>query len=148
MKKIILMMAICMASVSCSTTFKTARTETVPYSMYNATVADLDVAAERIVYTYTPSKEICRAGAENCKRAAIQEALTKFGNADLLVEPQFIITKYDGIFSHKITSVTVSGRPAKYTNFHSLGDNVWCDPIFRGVKGANFKFINAGNGNR
>ncbi len=142
------MLAVSLTVLSCSTTIKTARTETVPYSMYNATVADLDVAAERIVYTYTPSKEIRRAGVENCKRAAIQEALTKYGNADLLVEPQFIIKKYDGLFSHKVVSVTVSGRPAKYINFHSLGDNVWCDPVFRGVKGASFKFINTGEGNK
>ena len=141
MKKLFILLASSLVLVSCSTTTKTARTEVLPYAMYNATVADLDVAAERIVYTYTPNKAVWRAGVENCKRAAIQEALSQFGNADLLVEPMFVITKYDGLFSHKITSVTVSGRPAKYINFHSLGDDVWTDPVFRNVKGASYQFI-------
>ncbi|MCH5328164.1 MAG: hypothetical protein J1E02_04010 [Coprobacter sp.] len=133
MKKYMLIVAVALMGVSCTTTTKTARTESIPYSMYNANVADLEVG-DRISYTMTPNKDILRGGDANCKKAAIQEALMQNGNADLLVEPQFIISKRKGLFSSKITSVTVTGRPAKYKNFRSLNDSVWSDPVFRGVK--------------
>ncbi len=120
--------ALCLAS--CTTTNKTARTEVMPYSMYNASVADLDVSPERVVYTMIPSKALNRAGEANCKRAAVQECLSKNGNADLLVEPMFVVS----VNGKKVTSVTVSGRPAKYKNFRSLPDGVWTDPVFRGSK--------------
>lgn len=131
MKKHLFMAAIaalCLAS--CTTTNKTARTEVMPYSMYNASVADLDVSPERVVYTMIPSKALNRAGEANCKRAAVQECLSKNGNADLLVEPMFVVS----VNGKKVTSVTVSGRPAKYKNFRSLPDGVWTDPVFRGSK--------------
>ena len=118
-------------SASCSSVTNTARTESVPYAMYNATVADLDVSAERITYTIQPSKAIRKAGVGNCKAACIQEALKANGNADLLVEPHFVIAKKRSLFGEKITSVTVSGRPAKYKNFRSLSDDVWTNKVFR-----------------
>lgn len=130
-----------MALTSCVTTSKTARTESIPYAMFNANVADLQVG-ERITYTLTPSAQIRRGGAANCKKAAIQEALAANGNADILVEPQFVIQKYNGLFRRNvIQSVTVTGRPAKYTNFRTLNDSVWCDPVFRGVRGTTFNIF-------
>ncbi len=133
MKKVFLAVLVAMATVtSCTTTTKTARTESMPYSMYNANAADLEVG-ERITHTLTPNAEIRRGGEVNCKRAAIQEALKAANNADLLVEPQFIVSKRRGLIRTTITSVTVSGRPAKYINFRSLNDSVWCNPVFRGV---------------
>lgn len=141
MKKLFIIAIAAMALTSCVTTTKTARTESVPYSMYNATVADLKVASQRVVYTMTPSAEVVRGGVENCKRAAIMEALTQNGNADLMLEPEFVIEHQKGpfgIFINKVTSVTVSGRPAFYTNFRSMDDKVWTDPVFRGVKGTTF----------
>ncbi len=132
MKKVFLAVMVVMATVtSCTTTTKTARTESIPYAMYNANVADLEVGP-RVTYTFSPNREIRRGGEDNCKRAAIQEALKAGGDADLLVEPQFVVSKRKGMFGTKITSVTVSGRPAKYTKFRSLNDSVWCNPIFRG----------------
>ena len=122
-----------MAFASCTTTTKTARTESIPYTMYNANVADLEVG-DRVAFTMVPTKEIRRAGDANVKKAAIQEVLVQNGNADLLVEPQFVISKRKGMFGTKITSITVTGRPAKYKNFRSLDDKVWTDPIFRGSK--------------
>ena len=138
MKKYLFMLAAALMTASCTTTTKTARTESVPYSMYNATVADLDVASQRIAYTLRPSKEIRRGGPANCKNAAIQEALTQNGNADLLLEPEFVVNRKRGLFSTKITEVTVTGRPAFYKNFRSLDDNIWTDPVFRGMKGTEF----------
>lgn len=131
MKKFFLLFAAALAFVSCSTVTNTARTESAPYAMYNATVADLDVAPQRIIHTIHPAKAIRKAGVDNCKAACIQEALKENGNADLLVEPHFVITKKRSLFGEKITSVTVSGRPAKYKNFRSLPDSVWTNKAFR-----------------
>ena len=138
MKKYLILVATALLTAACTTTTKTARTESVPYSMYNATVADLDVAPQRITYTLTTTKPIRKGGPANCKNAAIQEALAANGNADLLLEPQFVLNHKKsllGIFVNKITSVTVTGRPATYKNFRSMDDKVWTDPVFRGHKG-------------
>jgi len=118
---------------SCVTTVKTARTAETSSSIKNATVADLKVTDHRITYTMSPSKEIQRAGLNNVKQAAIQEALTKHGNADVMVEPEFVISmKNNFIFGKKVTSITVSGRPAYYQNFRTLNDSVWATPGFYG----------------
>ncbi len=131
MKKIFLLIVMAGFLSSCTTTFKTARTESVPYSMYNATVADLDVSPKRVTHTMTPSRAVRAGGVENCKQAALQEALTKHGNSDLMVEPQFVIEMEKYLFRSKVTSVTVSGHPAKYVNFRSMPDSGWCKPVFR-----------------
>ncbi len=118
---------------SCVTTTKTARTAETSSSIKNATVADLKVAEQRITYTMSPSKEIQRAGLSNVKQAAIQEALTKNGNADVMVEPEFVISmKNNFIFGKEVTSITVTGRPAYYKNFRTLHDSVWSSPGFYG----------------
>lgn len=142
MKKFFLVAAVAASVVSCTTTTKTARTETMPYAMYNASVADLDVATERVTYSIQPKRDLQRAGVANCKRAAIQECLNKNGNADLLIEPMFVVSVKKSLFGSKITNVTVSGRPAKYKNFRSLPDKVWTDPVFRGAKNVEVKYLN------
>ena len=133
MKKNLFFAAIAaMVITSCTTTIKTATTTELPADLLSATVADLDVSSTRISYTMTPSKEVARAGLGNAKRAAIMEALQKYNkDADILVEPEFVVSMKNNFFSKKITSITVTGRPAKYKGFHSLSDNVWCDPTFR-----------------
>lgn len=135
MKKILLSAATFVALLSsCSTVVKTASTAETTSSIENATVADLEVAPERITYRTSPSKAIQRGGLANVKHAAESEALTANGNADVLVEPQYIIEKKKSLFGSKITSVTVTGRPAKYRNFRSLNDSVWSNPAFRGLQ--------------
>lgn len=117
---------------SCITTTKTARTATTSASIKNATVADLRVTDNRVTYTMSPSKAIQRAGLNNVKQAAIQEALTKNGNADVMVEPEFVIEKVRTLFGSHISSITVTGRPAYYQNFRTLPDSVWHKPGFYG----------------
>ena len=118
---------------SCITITKTARTAETSSSIQNATVADLKVSDHRVTYTMTPSKEIQRAGLSNVKQAAIQEALTQNGNADIMVEPEFVISlKNKFIFGKEVSSITVSGRPAYYQNFRTLPDSVWSTPGFYG----------------
>lgn len=112
---------------------KTASTANITSTLQSATVADLDVAPQRITYTMTPSKAVQRGGEANVKRVAEAEALEKNGGGDLLVNPEFVISKRRGLFSTKITSITVSGRPANYTNIRSFNDSVWCNPVFRGI---------------
>lgn len=118
---------------SCQTLTKTARTANVEAELHSVAVADLDVADKRIVYTMTPSKDICRGGIRNVKQAAESEALSKNGNADVLLDPEYVVTKKRTLFGSKITSITVTGRPAYYKNFRTLHDSVWSNPAFRGV---------------
>ena len=85
-----------------------------------ALFADLDVSPTKISFFYIPSKTIVSAGAENVVSSAIREALIANGNSDVLVGLESQI-KYstDGT----IESITVTGYPAKYTNFRSPGDD-------------------------
>ena len=69
---------------------------------------------------------------DNIRQAVISEALEKH-NADVLIEPQYVITKEKKLFGSKVTSITVSGRPGSYTNFRALPDSVWNNPVFRGI---------------
>lgn len=135
MKKYLFLAAVAvMAITSCTTTTKTAKTTDMPADVLSATVADLEVSPNRISYTMTPSKEVQRAGLGNVKRAAIMEALqANDKNADILVEPEFVISMKNNFFTKKVTSVTVTGRPAKYKGYRSLGDDVWCNSVFRGT---------------
>lgn len=136
MRKVLFFMGAALLLASCTTITKTATTEKLPATFYNATVADLDVAPERINYTTTPSKALQRGvGINSVKQAAVNEALQKNGNADLLVEPEFVIVQRKKFFgARKVVQITVSGRPAKYTGFRSLNDSVWCDPVFRSYR--------------
>lgn len=130
---------------SCTTVVKTATTANLRSQIMTTTVADVQPAKERVTHTMTPSKELQRAGLQNVKNAAIRECLMKnMPEADLLVEPEFVISKRRGFFTSKITSITVSGRPAYYKNFHSLNDSVWCNPVFRGTFRSDVKKSNAG----
>lgn len=134
MKKLfVLLVPVLAALSSCTTVNKTAKTADISASIRNASVADLDVASRRVTYTMTPSKAVRRGGLANIKRVAESEALEKNGGGDVLVNPEFTVTKRRGLFSSKVTSVTVTGRPANYINVRSLPDSVWCNPVFRGV---------------
>ncbi len=120
---------------SCVTTNKTAKTVDFTSGTYNATVADLDVAETRVSETLDPvPAEVRRGGMNNIKKTVEAMALEKNGNADVLVNPEFTYTVERGLFSKKVTSITVTGHPAKYKNFRSLNDSVWSNPVFRGVR--------------
>lgn len=119
---------------SCHTLTKTARITEVGNSLQSATVVDLTPATDqRITHTIEPGKDIRRGGMANIRQAVEAEALTKYGNADVLLEPQYVVSKRWTLFGPKVTSISVSGRPAYYTNFRALDDSVWCNPVFRGV---------------
>lgn len=119
---------------SCNTVNKTARTAETFANLQSATVVDIVPAtSERISHTLVPGQSIRRGGENNVKQAVEHEALVKYGNADILLEPQYVVEKERTLFGSKITSITVSGRPAYYANFRALHDSVWCNPAFRGM---------------
>ena len=131
MKKLFLLTGLVLSMVSCHTITKTSKTVESPASLLSATVADLEVSPERIIFTSSPSPSVRRGGMENVKQAAIQEALLQNGNADVLVDATYSITTTRFLCFDWVSSITVSGRPATYKNFHSLNDSVWCNPFFR-----------------
>ena len=98
---------------------KTARTADVPASIETTTVVDLDVSEERVTYTMKPGRKVRRGGLENVIATAEQEVLEQYG-ANVLVEPLHVVSKRWGLFGGKITSITVSGRPAIYKNYRPL----------------------------
>lgn len=127
MKKIFLCLTVAFLATSCTTVVKTAKTADTPVSLLSSTVADLEVSPERITYTKTGAE---LKGYIDVKQAVEHSALEKV-NADVLVNPEYVIKTKNYIIFKKVESVTVSGRPARYKNFHSLNDSVWCNPVFR-----------------
>ena len=120
---------------SCNTLMKTSRTADTSNNLRSATVVDIVPATEhRITHTVRPGEALLRGGENNVRQAVEHEALVKYGNADILLEPQYIIEKERRLFRSKITSITVSGRPAYYTNYRTLHDSVWSNPVFRGMR--------------
>lgn len=141
MKKIFLLLGVALSVASCTTITKTASTADVPASLLCATVADLEFSTpERVSLTSLNAvkKDIQRGGYANVKKAAENELLEMY-NADVLVEPEYIISKKRYLLRSKITGITVTGRPAKYVRIHSLNDSVWCNPVFRAKMTNNVK---------
>ncbi len=134
MKKLLgLLILMTVLLTSCQTVIKTSRTADVGSQLQSVTVVDLEAADKRVTYTLKPDKEVQRGGLENVKQAAEADILEEH-NADVLLEPRYVVSKKHTLFGKKITSVTVSGRPAYYKNYRSLSDSVWSNPVFRGVK--------------
>lgn len=119
MKKYFLFVCVALAMMtSCSTVQKTAITQDVPVVIRTSTAADLDIAPERVSYTLVPDRALRKGGGEkNVMNAAVQELLQQNGNADVLLDPMYVVKK-SGLM-HKIRAVIVSGRPAKYKNFRN-----------------------------
>lgn len=135
-KSLGLLMLTTVLLTSCQTVIKTSRTADVGSQLKNVTVVDLEASDKRVTYTLKPDKEVRRGGLENVKQAAEADILEEH-NADVLLEPRYVVSKKRTLFGKKITSVTVSGRPAYYKNYRSLSDSVWSSPVFRGVKAKN-----------
>ena len=125
-----LLMSLVIGVTSCRITDVTASYQDPKSVLNTATVADLDVSNERISFTFKPSVQVRRGGNANVIRTAIREALRVNGGGDLLVDLEYITRSTAPLFSRlfllsPIGEVTVSGYPAKYKNFHNLGDSIW-----------------------
>lgn len=119
-----------LTSCTTITVTKTSRTAEMPEQFLSATVADLEVAPGRASVTYTPSKQVLNGGVQNVYKVAERQLLDEKG-CDVLVNPEYTVEKTRKLFRTKVTSVTVTGRPAKFKGFRSLNDSVWCNPVFR-----------------
>lgn len=118
MKKIVLGLLVILSTASCTTLRKSASTLDVDDRVAAHASADMVVSQQKVSYSYAPSKKIRRAGMQNAKNAAVSELLKANGNADVLVHAQFETTVRRGLFGQtKIKNVTVSGYPARFTNF-------------------------------
>ena len=114
---------------SCETAKHTATTANVESALRSLSVADLKVG-DRVSVDMKIDKSIRRGGWDNVRQSVEAEALRKAGNADVLLEPQYVIESRRGLFGSKITRVAVSGRPAVYTNFRHLNDTVLAAAIY------------------
>lgn len=132
MKKILFLslMFIALAATSCKITDASATYQHPSTYINTATVADLEVSNKRISFTFAPSNQVRRGGNQNVIKAAIREALRVNGGGDVLVDLEYITVSQAPLLSYMfglspILEVTVSGYPAKYKNFHNLGDTIW-----------------------
>lgn len=129
MKKTYLLLLVLLAIgvASCKTSRSTATYKDPTNILRTVTVADLDVSETRISFTYRPTYAVRLGGNNNVIKTAVQEALRACGNGDVLVGLEYTTVSRWTIlpFLSPIRQITVTGRPAVYTNFHSLNDNIW-----------------------
>jgi hypothetical protein len=87
---------------------KTVNTQNIEISPL---LADLVISEEKITHEYIHNT---KGDINNAKDCAVHDALRKYGNADVLVAPQFDIELKNGV-----ERIIVSGYPAKYKNFRN-----------------------------
>ena len=112
---------------ACKSARSTATYQDPINTLRTVTVADLEVAETRISYTYRPSYAVRLGGSQNVIKTAVQEALKAHGSGDILIGLEYTTISRWTLFPSlsPIREITVTGRPAKYTNFHSLPENIW-----------------------
>lgn len=115
--KILIFIVLAAFLTSCSSVKHTSTAVAVDTKVISLTVADAKVSPVKISgttsWSYNPFKRVSiETVKSNTTAKMLQEA-----NADVLVEPEYIIEKR-GLF--RGGSVTVIGFPAKYTNFHKM----------------------------
>lgn len=115
-------------ATSCSTMYKTASQKEVNPVLAAAVTSELEVSNNKILYTYTPTARVRRAGVENCIATAISEALATSGNYDVLIETQTAVL-HRAFITRKVKSVTVTGYPAKYKNFQTVDNETLKESI-------------------
>lgn len=120
MRKAILFAVVAVAMASCTTVRNTASVAEVDNKILAGAVADLEVAPQRITYTYTTKASVRRGGYKNCVRTAVREALKANGDADILVQEEITSVTRQGLLGTKVKSITVSGYPAKYKNIKTI----------------------------
>lgn len=109
-----------LALSSCSSIRHTSTTVDVETKVINFTVADMNVKPEKVTATtnwdFNPFKRVDVGEIKTNTTAR----LVNENNADVLVEPQYIIERRGFL---RGGSVTVTGFPATYTNFHKMTDS-------------------------
>ena len=129
MKKsyLFLFLVLILGITSCKSSRSTATYQDPINTLRTVTIADLDVAEARISYTYKPTYAVRLGGSQNVIKTAVQEALKAYGSGDILIGLEYTTISRWTIFPFlsPIREITVTGRPAKYVNFHSLPENIW-----------------------
>ena len=129
MKKLylFLLLVLALGISSCKSSRSTATYQDPINTLRTVTVADLDVSDTRISYTYKPTYAVRLGGSQNVIKTAVQEALKAYGSGDILIGLEYTTISRWTIFPFlsPIREITVTGRPAKYVNFHSLPENIW-----------------------
>ena len=112
---------------ACKSARSTATYQDPINTLRTVTVADLDVSETRISYTYRPSYAVRLGGSQNVIKTAVQEALKAHGSGDILIGLEYTTISRWTVFPFlsPIREITVTGRPAKYVNFHSLPEKIW-----------------------
>ena len=130
MKKIIGIIALsAIMLTSCQTLMQTSRNIETGSAITSITLADLNVSDKRESHTISHVTDAMqKGGEENVKRIA-EAKILEAANADILVEPRYHVVKKRKLFGGaKITSITVSGRPANFTNFRAIEDSILFRP--------------------
>lgn len=130
MKKVFILIATAVAMVSCGSSARLMNSATykkMDVQPMVSLIADLQVSPEKISYTMIPHKTVLYGGYDNVVNSAVREALQANGGYDVLVALETQV-KYSA--DGQIESVTVSGYPAKYTNFRSPDDTFWTSGAF------------------
>ena len=125
MKKLFILIGTVCALSSCQTIKSTATHKAVDIQPIGALIADLEVSPNRISYTMIPHRRVQRGGFENVKSTAIREALKNNGGGDILVGLEVQTKSVRFLAWRSIKSITVSGYPAKYTNFTNPDKDYW-----------------------
>lgn len=119
-RKILSVVTAALTLCSCSTITHTSQTAGVDTQIYNLTVADLKVAEKKdsvtVDWKWNPLSEISL----KAQKETATHALLKANDADVLVEPEYIVNRR-GIF--RGGSVTVTGYPASYSDFRPMTTN-------------------------
>ena len=106
-----------LALSSCSTIQHTSQTAGVDTNVYNLTVADMNVAKQKQTMTTEWKWNPLSTVSLKAQKETATAELLKEANADVLVEPQYIV-KRRGLF--RGGSLTVTGYPATYSNFRNM----------------------------
>lgn len=118
-KSIILTCVLAAAVSSCSTINHTATTSGVNSNIYNLTVADLKVSEQKVEKTAEWKWNPLSSVSLGEQKKTAEAELLKEANADVLVEPEYEVTRRGFM---RGGSVTVSGYPATYRNFRPMSE--------------------------
>ena len=118
MKKlnVILGASLLLMATSCNVQMATSTSMPIDASITSRSTADLIVSQEKVSTKYFPTKQERKMGLGFIQQNAAAELLEKNGNADVLVNPQYVIEKKFYLLRSKILSVKVTGYPAFFKN--------------------------------
>lgn len=116
-KSQLLLFTVGLSLCSCSTINHTASTVPVNTEVYNLTVADLNVSEKKDTFTTEWKWNPFSSVSLSAQKETAQHELLNRADADVIVDPQITVERRGFM---RGGSVTVSGYPAKYSNFRPM----------------------------